>query len=132
MVAAVPLVGLAAEDGGNVAYRVIRADENPSEGLVAKNPDATYTPEGHVLNGSRPGFASQYISSTSELSVAQKWAAMTGNRIVGINLDMVDSPIIDLSTAEGRDVPARCHCAELRRCFKRDTYRRSRAAGSVV
>lgn len=27
---------------------------------------------------------------------------MTGNRIVGINLDMVDNPIIDLSTAAGR------------------------------
>lgn len=92
----------AAKEGSNVAYRVIRPDEDPEAGLVAKNPDATYTPEGHVLNGSRPGFASQYISGTTDLNVAQKWAALTGNRIVGINLDMVDSPIIDLSTIEGR------------------------------
>jgi RHS repeat-associated protein len=88
----------------NIVYRVIRADENPALGLTAKDPLATYTPEGHVLNGSRPGFASQYISTTRELRVAEKWAAISGDRIVGINLDAVDGPVINLSTPAGREL----------------------------
>jgi hypothetical protein len=57
-----------------------------------------------LLNGSRPGFASQYISTTTELSVAEKWAAISGDGIVGINLDAVDGPVIDLSTPAGREL----------------------------
>ncbi len=83
-------------------WRVIRHDEDPSAGLFAKNPDATYTVEGHVLNGSRPGFSSQYISTTADPSVAQQWASKTGNRIVEVDLSKVDNPVIDLSNPEGR------------------------------
>jgi len=79
------------------AYRVIRPDEDPSIGLFAKNPSATYTPEGHVINGSRPRFASQYISATKSLAVAEHWAAQTGNRIVEIDLTRINGSVIDVS-----------------------------------
>ena len=82
-------------------YRVIRPDENPNEGLIAKNPNATYTPEGHVLHGSRDGFASQFISATKSPTVAATWAAATGNRIVEIDLNKVVGPIIDVGSGCG-------------------------------
>jgi hypothetical protein len=85
-----------------VVYRVVRADEDPAVGLFAKDSSATYTVEGHILNGSRPGWASQYISTTADLSVAQSWAARTGSRIVKVDLGAVDSEIIDLTTEAGR------------------------------
>jgi RHS repeat-associated protein len=84
-------------------YRVIRPDENPAVGLVAKNPSATYKPEGHIINGSKPNFNSQYISTTTDLSVAEKWAAKTGNRIVEIDPSKVKANLIDLSTESGRN-----------------------------
>lgn len=74
-------------------YRVIRADEIPSNGLFPKNPHATVTPATHVRSGSR--IKTQYISVTRDLAVAQKWAAKTGNRIVQIDPRKVNSPIID-------------------------------------
>lgn len=84
----------------NSVYRVIRSDENPALGLVAKNPNATYSVAAHVRNGSR--LNTQFISTTRELAVAQKWAAKTGNRIVEINLDLVPGRVIDLATDAGR------------------------------
>jgi hypothetical protein len=66
-------------------FCVIRDDENPAIGLVAKNPSATYTVEGHIIHGSRPGWASQYISTTTELSVAQRWAPKDSRRVVAID-----------------------------------------------
>jgi hypothetical protein len=85
-----------------IVYRVIRADENPEIGLFAKDPSATYTVEGHILNGSRPGWASQYISTTADLDMAQSWAARSGNRIVAIDLTAVKGQVIDLSSQAGR------------------------------
>lgn len=84
-------------------YRVIRADEDPSAGLWAKNPAATYTPEGHLLHGSRPGFASQYISATTDLQLARRWAARTGERLVEIDLTKVQAKVIDLSSTTVRN-----------------------------
>jgi hypothetical protein len=37
----------------NFVYRVIRADESPFEGLIAKNPSRAMTVDGHVTSGSR-------------------------------------------------------------------------------
>ncbi|HEY9472737.1 MAG TPA: DNRLRE domain-containing protein [Mycobacteriales bacterium] len=84
----------------NTVYRVIRNDEDPVAGLVAKNPSATYKPAAHVRSGSR--LSTQYISTTRDLSVAQKWAAKTSNRIVSIDLDLVGGKVLDLSTEAGR------------------------------
>ena len=85
--------------GTNIVYRNLRPDEDPQNGLVAKNPDATYTPAGHVTNGSRPGWASQFISTTRSLKVAQQWSS---GRMVAIDLDQFGGSVTDLSTAEGR------------------------------
>ena len=87
----------------DVVYRVIRPDEDPAAGLTAKNPDANWSPTGHVNNGSRPGAASQFISTTRDPAVAEKWSAATGNRIVSIDLSKVNGDVLDLSTAAGRD-----------------------------
>jgi hypothetical protein len=89
------------EAGANIVYRVLRSDENPALGLFPKNAAATYTPEGHILNGSRPGWASQFISTTRDLSVAQSWAARSGGRIVGIDLSAVSGRVLDLSSGAG-------------------------------
>lgn len=71
-------------------------------GLWAKNPAATYTPEGHILHGSRPGFASQFISTTTDLTLARRWAARTGNRLVEIDLAKAPVRVLDLSSRAGR------------------------------
>jgi hypothetical protein len=96
--------GKAEGDGGegNIVYRNLRDDEDPTQGIVAKNPDATYTPAGHVLHASKPNFRSQFISTTrsAEVALESQWA---GPRVVAINLDMLDEgQILDISTDEGR------------------------------
>ncbi|MGW4423233.1 RHS repeat-associated core domain-containing protein [Streptosporangium sp. NPDC004631] len=83
-------------------YRVIRPDEDPSVGLMPKKPSANVSVDEHVRYGSRPGFESQYISTTKNLDIARAWAARTGNRIVSINLGRVRAEIIDLSTYQDR------------------------------
>jgi len=80
-----------------IVYRVIRASENPELGLFAKNMTANHMVEGHILHGSKPNFASQFISTTKDLSVAKKWAQISGNRIVKIDLSKVSSEVIDLT-----------------------------------
>lgn len=84
-------------------YRVLRPDENPKQGLFAKNPSRNMTIEGHISSGSRNN-GSQYISTTTDINVARKWAEQDGCRIVEIDLNKVDSPIYDLSTDEGRNL----------------------------
>ena len=65
-------------------YRVIRDDENPSQGLEAKDPNKNYKPSFHICRGST--YPSQYISTTADLDVALNYAAATNNRVVSINL----------------------------------------------
>jgi RHS repeat-associated protein len=86
-------------EGENYVYRNLNAQDDPAGGLTAKNSSADYTPAGHVLNGSRAGFASQFISTTRSLAVAQKYS--TGST-VAIDLDQFGGSVLDLSTAEGR------------------------------
>jgi hypothetical protein len=88
--------------GANVVYRVIRPDENPDVGLVPKDPTATYSPQAHVSMGSRAWYKGQYVSTTKQWAVAQKWALRSGNHIVAIDLDQVNGRIIDLSTAQAQ------------------------------
>ncbi|MBM9506142.1 DUF6531 domain-containing protein [Actinacidiphila acididurans] len=86
----------------HIVYRNLRPDEDPRVGLVAKNPDATYTPAGHVLHGSRPNWRSQYISTTRsrEVALGPQW---TSGRVVAIDLSKIhDHNIFDLSTDAGR------------------------------
>lgn len=88
--------------GDNNVYRNLRPDEDPTNGLVAKNPNATYTPAGHVLNGSKANWKSQFISTTRSRTVAleSQWA---GPRVVSIDLTKLQSSqIFDLSDDAGR------------------------------
>lgn len=93
------------DDNKTKVYRVLRNDENPSNGLTAKNPNSKMSVEGHVVNGSRHN-GSQYISTTTDIYVAKQWAAKTGGTIVEIDLNMLppDAGIYDLSTDFGRSI----------------------------
>tara|TARA_R110002072_G_scaffold287464_4_gene453144 strand:- start:16877 stop:17914 length:1038 start_codon:yes stop_codon:yes gene_type:complete len=87
----------------NYVYRVVRPDENIKVGLFAKNPNATYTIEGHVINGSRTNFKSQFISTTKDLKVAKIWAERTGNSIVKIDMKYIKGKVHDISTKQGQE-----------------------------
>ncbi len=88
----------------NYVFRVIRPDESVKLGLFAKNPSATYTIEGHVLNGSRTDFKSQFISTTKDLKVAKIWGNKTGNQIVKIDMKYIKGKVYDLSTKQGQKI----------------------------
>ncbi|EPR6524397.1 RHS repeat domain-containing protein, partial [Escherichia coli] len=83
-------------------YRVIRPDEDPLSGLFSLNPNNIKTVAGHVTSGSRS--PSQFISATKDLSIAEKWAAKSGNRIVEIDLSKVSGGAIDISSPKGLDL----------------------------
>jgi uncharacterized protein RhaS with RHS repeats len=83
-------------------YRVIRQDENPALGVSSLNPSNIKTVAGHVTSGSRS--PSQFISATKELSIAEKWSAKTGNRIVEIDLSKVPGGAIDISSEKGLEL----------------------------
>ena len=83
-------------------YRVIRPDEDPLFGLFSLNPNNIKTVAGHVTSGSRS--PSQFISATKDLSIAEKWAAKSGNRIVEIDLSKVSGGAIDISSPKGLDL----------------------------
>jgi hypothetical protein len=96
----------AAEDanvsGSSTVFRVLRAGEDPAAGLGSKDPLASYSEATHVRMGTR--LSTQFISTTKDINVALKWAAISGNPIAAIDLGLVDSPIYDLSTAEGQQM----------------------------
>ncbi len=97
------------ESSGDVLYRVIRQDESLSQSIVAKNPNATYTVEGHVLNGSR--ISTQYVSTTRSIQVAIKWAQQSGNRIIVIDPSKIQGEIIDLTNPAVRNALLRGNTA---------------------
>ncbi|MBN1051973.1 hypothetical protein DV092_07850 [Clostridium botulinum] len=61
------------------------------------------TTTGHVTSGSR-NKGSQFISTTTNIDVANTWADKTGNRIVEIDLSKLptQAKVYDLSTNLGR------------------------------
>ncbi|GAA4027343.1 hypothetical protein GCM10022409_09160 [Hymenobacter glaciei] len=87
-------------------YRNLRPNENPAEGLSAKNPGRGMSPAGHVRNGSNANFkGSQYISTTTDPEVAAKWRA-EGQTTVTFDTNNVvpdshgNRSIVDLTTPE--------------------------------
>ncbi len=94
------------ESGQSYVYRTIRPDEVIENGLYAKNPDANYTLTGHVNLNSRPGYASQFISTTTDFEgVAKDYADKYGYKVVKIDLNKLSNKaeIFDLSTEAGRN-----------------------------
>lgn len=59
------------ENNQSIVYQVIRNDENPMNGLTAKNPTRGMTIEGHIISGSR-NKGSQFISTTTDINIANK------------------------------------------------------------
>jgi hypothetical protein len=87
------------------SYRSLNKGDVPSSGLRAKNPNANYTVEGHVLNASRFGFASQFISTTRSEAIARgKYGGdVPGGRTVKIDLRQVQGEVYDLTDSDCLD-----------------------------
>ena len=89
-------------------YRVLRDDEDPSDGLTAKDPTQTKSIQSHVGCGSRSGYQSQYISCTADYQAAVDWARGRRRRIVQIDtheLMRQSIPIHNLSSADASVLP---------------------------
>lgn len=84
------------EPAGGEVYRALRADEDPSQGFTAKNPGANYTIEGHILNGSKVGFASQFISTSWSEDIARTKFGAEGARVAKIDLSKVEGRVWNL------------------------------------
>lgn len=85
-------------------YRLLRWDENPENGLIAKNPNSNVSIEEHVTNGSY-GRASRYISCCRSLDAARSFASRSVTRpriIVEILTDA--NTVIDLTDEETRSM----------------------------
>ena len=98
---------------GRKLWRILRPDEDPKVGLIAKDSEASKTVISHVNCGSRKGYKSQFISTTASYDVAVHYKekgeekGLTGLRIAEIDLDDLPETckleIVDLTTAENRD-----------------------------
>jgi hypothetical protein len=88
----------------NIVYRVIRANEDITRGLLARNPyDVRYSMEAHVAHASKDWFkGSRFISTTTDRAVAEaalkRWG---GGGIVRIDLSKINNGrLFDISTPE--------------------------------
>jgi len=68
--------------------RQLRADENPAQGLYAKNPEANYKLPYHVSHGSTKSLKTQYISATDNIETMfrykrsqRRWCIIDTNKI---------------------------------------------------
>ncbi len=99
-------LGLKCGDCGNFVYRLLRDDENPAAGIVAKRPGFQY-PKGintHVLHGSRKWFKGDKWISTARDPKALLPHAKPNQRLVRIDLDKAsNTKITDLSDAGVRE-----------------------------
>ena len=96
----------------DVLYRVVRSDENPNKGLVAKDPSANKTVLSHVNCGGRLKYKSQFISTSKSLDAAKHYKEKhekkgeTGLQIVKIDLHALPKKcnlkIVDLTIEENR------------------------------
>jgi hypothetical protein len=87
-----------AAEGGNIVFRLLRADEDPTQGLFAKLPGFQY-PKGvntHVLHGSRPWFrGDKWISTARDPAALLPWAK-PGQTLVRIDLDKSMDTVVDI------------------------------------
>ncbi|XP_061173720.1 uncharacterized protein LOC133182888 [Saccostrea echinata] len=81
-----------------ILYRLLRPDEDPSEGLSAKDPFSDVSVEDHVTYGSG-GSESRFISCCKSYSAIERFVAKTWTspiRIVEIDIDEDDPDIIEI------------------------------------
>jgi RHS repeat-associated protein len=85
-------------------YRLLRADEDPNQGLSAKKPGRDMTVHGHVSSGSRNN-GSQFISTSTDPAALEPHRA-PGQRMVSFDTDHVvadsrgNRNIIDISSVD--------------------------------
>ena len=85
-------------------YRLLRPDEDPSQGLNAKKPGRNMTVHGHVTSGSR-NKGSQFISTSTDPDALTQWRE-PGQRMVTFDTDDVvpdavgNRRVVDISTRE--------------------------------
>ena len=92
-----------ADSGGDIVYRVIRPDENPLQGLVAKAPEnVTRGLEYHIRRGS--SYPTRFISATRDIDIAIQYAQESGNRIVALDLNKVVGTVYDVSSEIGAEM----------------------------
>lgn len=103
------------------AFRVVRPDEliaiKAGNGIVCKNPDATYTAEEHVRSGKRD---SAWISLTDSFLVALGWAIQFGCGIAVIDYSKIETEKVDFrqgfsgkkGTASGWAIASREICVK--------------------
>lgn len=83
-------------------YQLLRPDENPEDGLFAKDCSSSVSIDTHVTDGSH-GTKSKYISCCRTLAAVKKFASNSGNRIRRIaKIKMKRKNIIDLTDEECR------------------------------
>lgn len=68
-------------------FRVIRDDENPTEGIFCTNPEKSIDPKAHVHGGYGN---SQWVSTTATFVTACGWAQKEQKRIAVINTAVLD------------------------------------------
>ena len=84
-----------------LVYRVMRNDQDISNGITAKDPTADYSEEGHVLHASKENTKTQYISVSKTLAQAinnRKEYGTPDQKIVQIDLSKVKGSVIDLNS----------------------------------
>lgn len=91
----------------NIVYRALNPADvaalNAGQPISGRNPAATATPMDHVLKGSDATYpGDQYISVTKDRRLAENWARKSSTEVIEIDLDKVTSPVLDLSTSDGR------------------------------
>ena len=62
-------------------WRILRPDEDPKVGLVAKDPQACKTVLSHVNCGGNEWYQSQYISTTASYAAAQHYKFLSFLRV---------------------------------------------------
>ena len=68
-------------------YRVIRADEDIKNGLHPKDVSQQRTHMSHIIHGSKKGYTSQFISTTKDKSVAERYHCLDKRKTRIVKID---------------------------------------------
>jgi len=88
----------ATEEDRDIVYRVMAPGEHPvalTNGIWAKDPSRRVSPHRHVTHGNKE--SDNWISTTRNLLWALTWQSNDNQPIYIIDLDKVQSPVVDLT-----------------------------------
>lgn len=90
-------------DDPRVAYRSLRTDEDPRDGLrPPEDHDPAITATAHVTSGTRAKKRSRFISLSRSKKVAGAWASKNRHRVVKVDLPR-GSGVLDITRRSGRN-----------------------------